>query len=392
MSYRKFTADFLFTGNDILNNTHVLITKTNGEILSVVNKTEAGNDVEVFKGIITPGFVNAHCHLELSHMKGLIPEKTGLVDFVYKIVTGRHFFEEEILSAINKAEADMLQNGIVAAGDICNNLLTAPVKQKANIAYYNFIETSGWLPALAKSRFERSKILYDEFIKISNDTSIVPHAPYSVSDDLWQNIIPFFENKTVSIHNQETAHEDEFFFNGTGDLVRMYEMMKIDNSFFVPAKKSSLQSCFQKLQKAASIIFVHNTFTNQADIEFVLNNKKADQQIFFCLCPNANLYIENTLPPVEMLLKNNCNIILGSDSLASNHQLNILEEIKTLNQYLPHLSLNEMLRWATLNGAKALQMDNILGSFESGKKPGIVLIENIDKLELKADSFCRRIL
>ena len=392
MSYRKFKADYIFTGTNMLNGNNILITKPDGEIDTIVNETDAGDNVEIYSGIITPGFINVHCHLELSHMKGLIPEKTGLVDFVYKVVNERHFAEEEILSAINKAELKMLQSGIVAVGDICNDLLTIPQKCKKNIAWYNFIEASGWLPALSKIRWERSKNLFDEFIKITLATSIVPHAPYSVSDNLWEYIIPFFENKTASIHNQETAFEDEFFLHGTGDLVRMYEMMNIDNSFFIPSEKSSLQTCFPKLKRAASIIFVHNTFTTQADIDFVKYNKPSDQLISFCLCPNANLYIENTLPPVDMLIKNNCFITLGTDSLASNHNLNILEEIKTLSQHLPHLALGEMLRWVTLNGAKALQMNGTLGSFEKGKKPGVVLIENIDKIRLRNDSSSRRIL
>ncbi|MEO7292201.1 MAG: amidohydrolase family protein, partial [Ginsengibacter sp.] len=201
--YRKFKADHLFTGTEILNS-KVLVTKKNGEIEAIIDADNAG-DVETFKGIISPGFINTHCHLELSHMKGLIPEKTGLVDFVFKVVNERHFAEEEIFTAIEKAENEMLLNGIVAAGDICNNVLTLPQKKKQNIAYYNFIEASGWLPSISKPRFERSLHLYNEFEITTTNTSIIPHAPYSVSDELWKLIAPYFENKVVSIHNQETS-------------------------------------------------------------------------------------------------------------------------------------------------------------------------------------------
>src|SRR5688572_4814248 len=132
----------------------VLVTKKDGEIEAIIDDEDAGEDVEAFKGTLSPGFVNAHCHLELSHMKGSIPENTGLVDFVYKVVNERHFAEEEILSAIQNAEDEMLSNGIVAVGDICNNLLTLPQKLKQRLAYYNFIEASGWLPAVCEPRFE----------------------------------------------------------------------------------------------------------------------------------------------------------------------------------------------------------------------------------------------
>jgi len=375
--YRKFKADHLFTGTEMLGSNKVLITKKNGEVEAIIDGDNS-EDVETFNGIISPGFVNTHCHLELSHMKGLIPEKTGLIDFVYKVVNERHFAEEEILNAIDTAENEMLLNGIVAVGDICNNPLTLPQKLKQRLAYYNFVEASGWLPSFSQPRFERSLGIYDEFqnAKCKMQNAIVPHAPYSVSDELWKLIAPYFQNKVVSIHNQETSFEDDFFSRGTGDLVRMYKMMNIDNSFFTPGKKSSLQSYFSRLSNAASILLVHNTFTKQEDIDFAKNNKGADQQLSFCICINANQYIENAIPPIKLLMQNNCNITLGTDSLASNHSLSLLDEMKTIQKEFPDIPFENMLQWATLNGAKALQMDKTLGSFEKGKMPGVVLIEN----------------
>ena len=394
--YRKFKADHLFTGIEMLDSNKVLITKTDGTIEAIIDETGAG-DVEICNGILSPGFINAHCHLELSHMKGLIPEKTGLVDFVYKVVNERHFAEDEILHAIENAENEMLANGIVAVGDICNNLFTLPQKQKQILSYYNLIEASGWLPTISQTRFERAQSIYNEFSthnsQLTTHNSIVPHAPYSVSDDLWELITPYFENKTVSIHNQETSFEDELFLQGTGDLVRMYALMKIDNTHYQPSKKSSLQTNFSKLSNAASIILVHNTFTKQDDIDFIKQQTTNYKfQTFFCICINANQYIENALPPIDLFQKNNCNIVLGTDSLASNRSLNILDEMKTIQKYFPDISLQDLLKYATINGAKALQMDNESGSFEKGKKPGIVLIENADDFKLKNESSSKRIL
>jgi len=157
MSYRKFRADHIFTGTEILDGSNVLITDENGIIEKIVPAEEAGDNIQQFHGLLSPGLINCHCHLELSHMKGLIPEKTGLVDFVFKVVTERYFSEDEILDAIATAEDEMLSNGIVAVGDICNNTLTIPQKLKQRLAYYNFIEVSGWLPQIALTRFERSK-------------------------------------------------------------------------------------------------------------------------------------------------------------------------------------------------------------------------------------------
>jgi len=392
MKYRKFSADYLFDGRQIVNNNHILITDRKGIVSDIINKNEAGDEVETFKGMLCPGFINAHCHLELSHLKNIIPEKKGLVDFVYKVVTTRNFEEIEIKKAIQNAENEMLTAGIIAVGDICNNTLTLPQKKLKKLQYYNFIEVSGWNPEVSEKRFQQSKFYYDEFLKNKQTVSMVPHAPYSVSTELWGKIAPFFMGNVVSIHNQETKYEDEFFLEGTGDFVKMYEMMKIDNSFYKAYNIRSIKTYFERFSRAASVILVHNTFTKQEDVNYINEVKPAKQLVSFCICANANRYIENVLPDLEMLVKNDCNIIVGTDSLASNHQLSILEELKTISKNFPHIPAETLLQWATINGARALQMDHNLGSFEKGKQPGVVLIENINDKEITFHSTARRLL
>jgi cytosine/adenosine deaminase-related metal-dependent hydrolase len=388
MAYRKFQAEKIFDGQRFLDAEQVLITNENGIVEEIVHQSQAGVDVQQLQGIISPGFINCHCHLELSHMKGSIPEKTGLVDFVFKVVTERHHPEEEILQAVADAEDEMIKNGIVAVGDICNNRLTIPQKQKQRLAYYNFIEASGWLPSVSQIRFQRALSLYNEFSSVNSklqtvNSSIVPHAPYSVSTELWQAIQPYFENKVATIHNQETKFEDEFFLHGTGDFTRMYEMMKIGNIHHQPTKKTSLQSYYHQLNKAKKTLLVHNTFTSEDDIVFIQHSASSIQHnTFFCLCINANLYIENSVPNIQLFAKHNCNIVLGTDSLASNWSLSIADEIKIVRKNFPSVPLEELLQWATSNGSKALDMHQALGSFEKGKKPGIVHFdENLSFIE-----------
>lgn len=363
----------------MLSSNNVLICDAEKNVVEIVDVSEAGDDIQRFRGVLSPGFINCHCHLELSHMRGLIPEKTGLIDFVFAVVSGRNIEENKVLQAIAEAEDEMIQNGIVAVGDICNNELTAKQKIKQNLHYYNFIEVTGWLPEMAAQRFKKSLTFFDEFTKVA-PTSMVPHAPYSVSESLWRLITPYFENKVVSIHNQETVFEDELFVQNSGDFRRMYEMMNLDTSFFTPSGKSSLQTYLKKLSGAKHLLLVHNTFTQQKDVEFALQNRQPGF-LSFCLCINANQYIEDAVPPVETLRGNNCNIVLGTDSLASNHSLSIVDEIKTIQKFFPGLSISEMLGWATLNGAKALLMDDLLGSFEKGKQPGVVLLKDVDVAE-----------
>lgn len=391
--YRKFKADNIFDGYQFQQQ-QVLITDVAGVVLELVDEKDAGEGIEEYNGIICPGFINAHCHLELSHMKGLIPKHTGLIDFVLKLVNERHFEEPEILNAIEKAEDTMLQNGIVAVGDICNNALTIPQKTKHRLRYHNFIEASGFPPAVAAQRFARAENFYKDFLFNALSASIVPHAPYSVSPEMFALINNFSNNNLLTIHNQEAAAENELFEKGTGVFLRMYAAMGIDISFFKATGKSSLQTWLPYFTKEQTVILVHNVFATESDIEFAKLPTVNCQlpTIFYCLCPNANLYISNTLPNVNMLIKNDCNIVLGTDSLASNDQLSIMEEIKTLQDNFPELSLGTLLRWATSNGSKALKMDKQLGSFSKGKQPGVVLIEDTDGLKLTKKASSKRLL
>ena len=354
---------------------NVLVCDERGKIVDTVDERDAGGEVQKFEGIITPGFINCHCHLELSHLKGLIPENTGLIDFVFSVVGQRHVADEQIISAIETAELQMIRNGIVAVGDISNTLSTYEQKQQKNLHYFNFVEVSGWLPAVAEERFLRGKATLDAFSNLSS-ASIVPHAPYSVSNNLWQLIKPFYKNKIATIHNQETCFEDELFLENKGDFLRMFSMMKMDMSFFRPTGQSSLRSYINKFKEAAQLILVHNTFIKEADIDFA-KMILAEKPVYYCLCVNANQYIEQALPPIDLLRKNNCRIVLGTDSLASNWSLSIMDEVKTICRNFPHIPLEEVLTWATTNGADALQMHHTLGSFETGKKPGVVLLRNI---------------
>ena len=381
--YRKIQADQIFTGYEILPGNHVLITDDTGIVIDIIDVNDAGDGIETFRGLLTPGFINCHCHLELSHMKGLIPKHTGLVDFVFKVVSERHFEEEEIFTAIEKAESEMIKNGIVAVGDICNNEFTIQQKIKQNLYYHNFIEASGFPPAVAAMRFQRAVNFYHAYAASLPANSIVPHAPYSVSREMFSMINEFPGNNILTIHNQEIPDENALFEKKEGDFLRMYEKMGIDISFFKASGRSSLQTWLPYFTNGQSIILVHNIACIEEDIKFVKNKTiNYELKTYFCLCLNANLYITNSLPDVNVLIKHDCNIVLGTDSLASNDQLSILEEIKTISKNFSGLQLSTLLQWATINGARALGIDNMYGSFEKGRKPGVVLVEQKENGEL----------
>jgi cytosine/adenosine deaminase-related metal-dependent hydrolase len=86
MGKRKFSADQIFDGHQLIRD-HVLVTDDNGRIGELIKMEDAGDDVEYQPGILSPGFVNCHCHLELSYLHKVIPENTGLVEFVSQVIT-----------------------------------------------------------------------------------------------------------------------------------------------------------------------------------------------------------------------------------------------------------------------------------------------------------------
>jgi len=374
----------------------VLITDGSGVIIDLVNIEEAGDGIEEFKGIISPGFVNAHCHLELSHLKGRIPENTGLVEFVQQVMNNRSKGNEQQLEAMEQADSKMYHSGIVAVGDICNSTDSIAVKKSSKILWHNFIEVSGFVGETANARLEAMKLVSDQF---KNELpfqpkTLSPHAPYSVSKKLFHLLNEQTEAQLITIHNQESAAEDELYLAKQGGFLDLYNNFEIDISSFEPTGKSSVQSWLPYFNKQQSILSVHNTYTSESDIDFLIKYSEKHSSLFsYCICINANNYIEQKNPPIEMLINSDCNVVIGTDSLASNHQLNILEELKTIQlSNNPIFPLSTLLKWATINGAKALQLDSLVGSFEKGKKPGVVLIENIQQFQLNQQSSARRIV
>ncbi|WP_316737828.1 amidohydrolase family protein [Pedobacter aquatilis] len=376
-----FSADWIFPVSipPIKNGT--VAVNASGEIVKLFTEEESKDlNVQKLKGAIVPGFVNTHCHLELSHMLGQIPEQTGLVEFVKLIIKSRQSSEEQILLAVENANKQMFENGIVAVGDISNQIGSKETKLKSKISYYTFIEAMGFNPERAEAIIEHVKQLEQDFLPLPS--SIVPHAPYSVSPQLFKLIEDLAAQKHnfISIHNQETTHENAFFQDKKGDFLELYRFLGLDIGFFEATGKSSLQSFLPYISNLKTLL-VHNTVSNKEDIDFA---KQTNPNLYWCLCPNANLYIENSLPDVDLLIKENVKITLGTDSLASNHQLNIMAEMKTLQQK-KNVSFEKILKWATLNGAEFLALDKDLGTIEIGKKPGLNLIQLSEDFEIKTD-------
>ena len=384
---KSFRADYVFPINADPIKNGVVTVDDEGKILSV--STHAQADVEQLSGIICPGFVNTHCHVELSHLLGKTTQGTGLVDFIKAIQKLRAGDDNAVTEAATLADQQMYENGIVAVGDIANSAISLPVKNKSKLYYHTFIEMFSFIPERAEETFQAALELQNQFKPLP--ASLTPHAPYSVSKDLFKLLKQYTDanNNLISMHNQECEDENKFYRYKNGKFLELYESFSLDISYFKPQARNSVQSVIPLLSNKQQILLVHNTCTNLKDIYFV---KRFDRKINWCFCPNANLYIEGRLPKVDLFVDEGFNITLGTDSLASNSKLCILSEMQTIQEHFPALSTARLLEWGTLNGARFLGISDEYGSLEVGKKPGLNLLTGLDGLKLTPHTQVKRLI
>lgn len=388
---RKFSADYIFTldGESIKNG--IVVTDDIGKILAITEeKAFSDPNIERFQGVIVPGFVNTHCHLELSHLHQKIKKGTGLIPFIKNVIGIRQEEEEEekVMDAMKKADEQMFQNGIVAVGDIANQPISASVKEESKIKYHTFIEMLGFEAAKAEAAVAQAIKLQTHF---QNSSSITPHAPYSLSKELLKNLNKFCRevNNPISIHNQENEEENFLYRYKDGAFMEFFKEMNINVDGFKAQSKNSLQTIIPFLPENQQILLVHNTYTSLKDIYFT---KRFNRKINWCFCPNANLYIENKLPSFEFFKHTDYPITIGTDSLASNDELCLLSEMKVLQKNIDYLSFTKLLEWGTINGAKFLGLDDDLGTIAKGKTPGLNLISHLKNGKLTQESTVKKLI
>lgn len=379
---RRFSAQFIITNMGIPLKRAVISADDDGTITGIEKTGEAEREsqsVEFYNGIIIPGFVNCHCHLELAHLKGVIPEGIGLSDFIMQVRNSRLLKPDETLTGIRNSDKIMSGEGIVLCADICNTSHTFEIKKKSRIKYINLLEVFGIDPLKAGKRIEDISVL-EKFSEESGlPFSVVPHSAYSLSLPLFRLLKEKTKNNVVtSIHFMESEAEAAFLYGNRGPLRKSYEDSGLLPEYLqVPADHKS--AILDEVTLSGNLILVHNTFAGSGIVEEILKRGNT----FWCLCPGSNMYIEDKLPPVEMLMSKGCEIVLGTDSPASNKTLSILAELKLISHHFPSLRLEEIIRWATINGARALAEDDNFGKIMPGRKPGLLLLENVDLVNFK---------
>lgn len=331
---------------------------------------------EFYAGVLIPGVVNTHCHLELSYLRGAIPAGEGFAAFARRMgeVRGR-FSDEAREEALRRCDRQMWLEGVQAVGDIANGATTFACKAQSPIRYHTFAECFG---LRTRDTDHLSPLLQYPH------TSLTPHSLYSVQDALFRQIARQGE-APLSIHFLESPAE-KALYRGEGSLWQWYQKVGFACDFLHYG--SPTRRLVESVPADRSVILVHNCCLTEEDVDRVMSHFTAP--LWWALCPRSNDYISHLKPPTDLLRQKGAQITLGTDSLASNWGLSMLEELRMF----PEVPLEERLRWATENGARALGLYDHLGSVEPGKRPGLLLLEGVDlaRMDLTPQTSLRRLI
>ena len=349
-----------------------------GTILSIGKCDE---DENVLEGALVPGFVNAHCHLELSHLHKKFRKGTGMAGFIDQINALRDWASDEVKTELVSQWMDKLwKDGVSAVADISNDASSFPVKKESPVYTRTFLEVFGTEPQDCSAVMASVGKLQDVAREYGIDAAPTPHSCYTMSPELLSaSSAAGMESGWLSYHSQESQEEEDLLMDGTGAMAE--NRRKAGMSTPPVTGESSLKYFIDRLAAVKPaphqehILLVHNVTLKQDDIDAA---KKAMTNVYWAICPLSNIFIHNALPPVQLMRENGLKICIGTDSLSSNDDLDMMAELKCLRENFPQVPAAELLKWASTNGAEFLGRQNVLGTLAKGKRPGIVLVTGLD--------------
>jgi cytosine/adenosine deaminase-related metal-dependent hydrolase len=334
--------------------------------------------------IILPALVNAHTHLELSALRSKISPPSG--DFISWVKNVIKLRENLSLVEIKESAKAVLyhfwKEGIGIIGDVGNTALTLDLLCNSAFYGYFFHEVISFKGGYnlkeiqVKSASSNFKITYSA------------HAPYSVSPLLLQAIKSYNKKrkKLFCIHCAESIEEIKFLEKGEGPLLEFLKERGQWNENFVPPGVSPIKYLNSLTLLDEDTLLIHVIHIDEEDLKILKNTKPK-----ICICLRSNLFIGVGIPKLKDLLSAGLDVCIGTDSLASNDQISIWEEIKTIYTYYPDISPEEILKIATFTGAKVLGYDK-MGAILAGYNPNILVIEIKDPLKEKSEEAVRSLI
>ncbi len=318
-------------------------------------------------GLLLPGLVNAHTHLELSFLAGLVPPAGDFVEWVERLVSSRPGYDRgRAARAARRAAAEAASRGTVLAGDISNTGKAAWAWQEAGISSLTFIE------ALGPSRSDPPRPWLRWQGRVLAAGSVAAHAPYSVPGWRLRELKQRAGERVFCIHLAESRAEVEFFA-GRGEQGRRLErflemrgMVRSELGILAPRPLAHLESLGLVDERT---LLVHGVQLLPEEVE-----RLARAGASLCLCPRSNLGLTGSLAPLPRLLAAGVNLALGTDSLASSPDLDLWAEMALLRRRFPRVVPEAILTMATLGGARALGLEGHFGRLAPGRLGPVVFV------------------
>jgi cytosine/adenosine deaminase-related metal-dependent hydrolase len=379
---RAVHADALVTGDgDAIGDAAVVL----DERCEVVDVGRAGDilprhggiAVERARGVLVPGLVNAHTHLELSALRGCVPGGAGFVPWVEHLIGARvEARPEDDEEAIERAVEELDASGTVAVGEVTNSLGAVHALARRGFVGSIFHEVFGVDRASVERRVAELPRVLEERVGDwpSPDLAYAPtpHTLYTTHESVVRRLVREARDRhvRVSVHLSEHAPERRFLEHGDGPVRDWYEArLKLRRDTIEWPGKAPIALADEWGVLDAHVLCVHLTDARPRELELVA--RRGAPLVF---CPRSNLFIEARLPPLIAARAAGIVPALGTDSLASNTSLDVLAEARALADRFPTVPAVELVRMATWEGARALGLPDV-GRIARGARPGIFLVE-----------------
>lgn len=337
--------------------------------------------VDLGNGILLPAFVNAHTHFELSWMASAPPPRGDLIAWIRTMIARRPPPDSALLPSIERAIDSVRGSGTALVADVGNSTSALPLLEGSGLRGCFFLEVirrrvdDSDPVALASRKLDAGARL-DSGDSSGADrfrSSIVPHSPTagSLSPGLLVEIGDRARRlgDIVSMHVAESRADVEFLMTGQGPLRPLFEEIGAIAQGWNPPRLSPAQVLDEAGLLGPRSLVVHGVHLSRDEIRLL-----AKRGTTVVMCPRSNAWIGVGEAPVAMFVAEGVRLALGTDSLASNHDLDIRAELATLRGLAPRVEPSILLRAATLGGAEALGLGASFGSLDAGKTAALVVL------------------
>ena len=336
---------------------------------------------------LLPALVNAHTHLELSYLEGVVPPARRMVDWIRVVMAERRRRPDPrdpaTVESARRGIRQARSSGTGLIGDISNTLITVPLLHEARMPARVFYELLGFaqddpVGRVARARAEADEMISSELLKVS----LAPHAPYSVSPDLFRAIrrdLDAHPGDVSSVHLAESPEEVEFTMTGRGAWREVLEELGAwTDAWNLPAA-SPISYLDQLGVLDARVLVVHAVQCTGDDV-----SRLKRLAVTVVSCPRSNRHVGAGDPPLSAMYAADIPVAFGTDSLASVSDLNLFAELAAARRVAPAVPARELLRSATLTGARALGFGRDFGSIETGKRAALIAVrlpDDVDDVE-----------